>query len=167
MIPRTAGPSAGHDPLDPFDTLQDVLLAVEDLALDFGRRGAGPSRGDGQIGLTDIGRELDRNLLQRHVAEHDDHQDAGDDRNRPVQSCPDQVHFSLPGSVPRRCVAGLAVCGGAHQRAMPHRLARAQPLVAAHDGDIAGRQTGADDEPGTECIAELHKAGTARPPLTT
>ena len=61
--PRTAGPGAGHDPLDPFDAFQDIFLAVEDLALDLGRRGAGPSRGDGEVRLADIGRELDRNLL--------------------------------------------------------------------------------------------------------
>ena len=78
--------------VQPLEALEHLLLLRDDLALDLGGRGARPVGLDGEQRLADVGRELDRDRLQRDETEHDHHQDRGDDRDRPVDGQPYQVH---------------------------------------------------------------------------
>ena len=76
----------------PLEAFEHLLLLRDDLALDLGWRRAGPEGLDGEDRLADIGRELNRDRLQRDEAEHDHHQDRGDDCDRSVDGQPYQVH---------------------------------------------------------------------------
>ena len=80
--------------VQPFETFEHLLLLSDDLALDLGGGCARPVSLDVEDRLADIGRELDRDRLQRDEAEHDHHQNRRDDRDRTVDGQPDQVHRS-------------------------------------------------------------------------
>ncbi len=94
---RTVAGAREH-PLDALQATQHVFLLVEDLALDLDRCCARPLGRDHDDRLAHVGGELNRDRGQRHRAEHQRHQDCCDDRDRPFDRQPDQVHVSSRSS---------------------------------------------------------------------
>ena len=99
------------------ETLEHLFLAVDDLAFDFGRRPAQPVGGDGNDRPADIGRELNRDGLERQQAEHHRHQHRRDHGDRTLDGCLDQVHLRVSVET--------------------HGLARHEAFVAAHHHHVA------------------------------
>jgi hypothetical protein len=73
-----------------------LFLPVGDLALDFGRRRAGPIGPHRNDRTVDVRGQLDRDVLERHQAEHHHHEHGRDHRDRPVYGSADEVHQEAP-----------------------------------------------------------------------
>ena len=69
-----------------------LLLAVDDLALDLGRGGAGPVGADGDHRAAHVGGELDGDRCEGQQPEQNDHHDRSHDGHGPLDGQPDQVH---------------------------------------------------------------------------
>ena len=77
---------------EALETLERLLLAVDDLALDLGRRAASPVGGHGDDRPCHVRGELDGNGAKREGPEHRDHEDRGDDRPGAGDRVADEVH---------------------------------------------------------------------------
>ena len=80
---------------DAFDARQLFFQAGRDLALDLGRRRAGPRGGDLDDRALHVGGELNGDRLQGHHPEGHDHQYGGDHSRRTIDRHADEIHRRL------------------------------------------------------------------------
>ena len=107
---------------EPLEALERLLLAIDDLALDFGRRAAPPARRHDDDRTRHVRSELDGNGAQRERAEHGDHEDGGDDRPGTFDGMADEVHawpLSSGAGVGAGAGSGPRIGAGAGARAVP------------------------------------------------
>ena len=142
-------PGVGLHALEPLDPLQNLFLPVDHLALDFRRRRARPVRRHPDDGLAHVGGHLDRNAIERHPPEQDDHDHSGQHRDGPLNRELDDVH--LVGSRPRQPATGFPTAGFANH---PHGSARRQLLVAPNDNAFPRSQPSNDGKTLTDSLAQ-------------
>ena len=78
--------------LDALQAAQHLFLFVDDFALDFGRGSTWPAGSDGNDWLSNVGRELDRDSVERDEPKQQRHQHRSDDGDRTLDGYPNKIH---------------------------------------------------------------------------
>jgi len=119
---RAAGVCEGLDLLQSRQAAQRLLLRLDQLGLDLGRRGGAPGREYRDDRLLDVRKELHRQPDQRDDAEHDDESDADGNPDWALQGSAREIHAAIlgtarearitPGNVPARQPPASSKHGG-------------------------------------------------------
>ena len=78
--------------LDALQAAQHLFLLVDDLALDLCGGGTRPAGSDGNDRLSNVGRELDRDSVERDEPKQQRHQHRSDDGDRTLDGYPNKIH---------------------------------------------------------------------------